>query len=133
MTYEELMATILNSEFEDWLYDAETGRLTLRSDLDVQIKPQEREGPSESFTAEWANKHPDHNAFQYYYDIYYRASFVETFILIGVDGCRAYLPIPDTGTNTISYGKYQIAKAIDHTSRLDEYIQRSGLTVARPK
>ncbi|GAF88006.1 unnamed protein product, partial [marine sediment metagenome] len=82
------------------------------------------------FRAEWANKHPDPSANRRHYDIYYGASIVESFMLVSVDGARAVLPLPEAGSTTVPVKSYELARCVDDQNTLDEYIGRSGLTVA---
>jgi hypothetical protein len=133
MKYEDLMTTIRNSRANNWLYNDERGIYTLRADLDIRIQRRDDEEPAalRDFREEWANQHPDPSAKRCVFDIYYRDSWVETFMLIGVDGFRAYLPLPNVRTKVIPFDQYSLARAIDSLGTLDEYIERSGLTVEK--
>ena len=130
MTYDTLTQAILNSSFADWLYDDTRGIYTLKSNLDIRIERREPSEGSAEFHEPWANEHPDPNAERLYYDIYYGASLVESFMLVGVDGFRAYLPLPSGTTTAVPKRAYLLARAVDHLGTLDEYLQRSKLTVA---
>jgi hypothetical protein len=130
MTYDELTETILNSTFADWLFDDMRGTYTLKSDLNIRIERRETSEGQAGFREPWANGHPDPNAERLYYDIFYGASFVKSFNLVGVDGCRAYLPLPTCGTTTVPKRDYLLARAVDHLGTVDEYLRRSKLTVA---
>ena len=132
MIYDDVMKTIRDSECDDWLFDDEKGIFTLRDDLDVRIERRDPDDLLASYTEPWANNHSDLNATRVFFDIYYRSSFVETFMLVYVDGARACLPYPDAGTTIIPFARYRLARAVDHQDKLDEYIQRSSLTVAKP-
>jgi hypothetical protein len=50
-------------------------------------------------------------------------------MLVSVDGHRAELPLPDSQSTVIPRNKYILARAVDDQGTLDEYIERSGLTV----
>lgn len=130
MTYDELIQIILNSSFPAWLYDDTRGIYTFKSDLHIRIERREPSEGSAEFHEEWANNHSDPNAERMYYDIYYAASLVESFMLVGVDGFRAYLPLPKAQTSIVPQRAYLLARAVDHIGTLDEYLQRSKLTVA---
>lgn len=130
MTYDELIQIISNASSADWLYDDARGTYTLKSDLNIHIERREPSEGSTEFHEPWANNHPDPSAERFYYDIFYGAAFVESFMLVGVDGLRAYLPLPTSGTTTVPKRAYCLARAVDHVGTLNEYLQRSNLTVA---
>ena len=130
MQYADLMETIRNSDSTDWLYNDPKRVYTYRHDVDIRVEVRDALEHQRSFTAEWANKHPDPSAYRQHYDIYYRASIVESFMLVGVDGARAFLPLPEPGTTTVPPNSYELARCVDDQNTLDEYIERSGLTVA---
>jgi hypothetical protein len=83
-----------------------------------------------NFVEPWANRHPDPNATGYWCDLVCNGDFLDRTILVGIDGGRALVPPPEIGTNTISKYKYFVAKVFDSQNTLDEYIQRSGLSVS---
>ena len=131
MTYDELMEIILNSSFENWVYDDEKGIFTFREDLDIRIEERRSSSDRDEFNEEWATRHPDPHATRVFYDIYYRSSFVKSFMLVSVDGGRAHLPLPESAVSTtIPYERYALARAVDYLGTLDEYIERFRLTVA---
>lgn len=87
------------------------------------------------FVTEWANKHPDPKAVGLWCDLFFGPTLIERFILVGVDGMRALVPPPRKpdrfpGGSEIQYLDYRVAKIHDSLNTLDEYIKRSGLTVA---
>ena len=135
MNYEEILSFIQNTDAStDWhgvqtnwaseRFLKEDPRLRFRSSAapeDVQ---------NETFVESWANKHPDPNAKGYFYNLIYDGSLIDRFILVAVDGSRADIPLPDVKTGEISRLNYQVGKILDTQGTLDEYIRRSGLTVA---
>jgi len=130
MQHAELMEIILNSDREDWLYNDPKRTYVYRGDLNIRIEvrdPLEHQG---NFVAEWANCHSDASARRQFYDVYYGASVVESFMLVSVDGGRAFLPPPEPGTTTIARRDYRLAVCVDDQDTLNEYIPRSELTVA---
>jgi|GEM_PF-2680138 len=130
MQYEDLMKTIRQSERESWLFDDDMGIWTLRQDLDIRIHRRQADDVPGPFEEPWAVNHPDPKATPVFYDIYYRSSFVETFMLIRVDGGKAAVPPPEKpNTTVIAHDDYQLAVQVDTKKTLDEYIKRSGLTV----
>jgi len=89
----------------------------------------------ENFQEEWANRHPDPRATGYWCDIYYGATHVFRNILVSVDGGRAKLPLPrqrgaDERLTEVLPFDYRIAQIFDSLGTLDEYMARSGLTLA---
>jgi hypothetical protein len=88
-----------------------------------------------NFREPWANRHPHAEATGYWCEMFYGATLIERFILVGVDGGRALVPIPKDGRvmghpDVIRRFDYQIAKVFDTLNTLDEYIRRSGLRVS---
>ena len=101
----------------------EDPRLRFRSsidDVDIQC---------DDFIEEWANRHPDPKARGYFYNLTYDGALIQRFILVSVDGARADIPPPNWETNKITKLDYAVAKIHDSLGMLDEYIQRSGLSV----
>ena len=127
MTYDELMQTIRSTSAEEWIEHDMQGVHTFQGDLNIRIEHQ-RDRNDGQFHEDWAQKHPDPSATKEHYSIFYGASLVHTFILVSVDGGRAYLPMPCAGTTVIPLEDYQLARIVDNGS-LTEYIGRSGLTV----
>ena len=131
MTYEKLFEIIRSSNPSDWRYADEQGVHTYRPDLNIRIQRRTEEGATgQSFNEPWAIHHPDPRARLGFFDIYYGSSLVDTFALVSVDGNRADLPLPDPKTKVVGRKDYELARAVYVLGTLDEYIQRSGLTVA---
>jgi len=82
---------------------------------------------NDDFREEWANKHPDRRAQSFWCDLYYGGGIINRFVLVAVDGSRAYLPIPHATSFEISEIDYRVAQIHDESGTLDEYIGRSGL------
>lgn len=101
--------------------------------LRLVIPTKEDELQQKDFKEPWANCHPDSRATGYYCHICYSSSKVWYQILVDVDGGRAMLPMPPLsetgGCIPIPKLAYKIAKIMDLTGRLDEYMQRSKLSV----
>ena len=130
MTYDELMATIRKSSFSDWHYSDEKGVFTFRADLDIRIERRLTDYECDrTFKEEWATKFPDPDAKLRLYDIYYRSSFVETFLLVSVDGHKAALPMPLPKSKYVPKKTYDLARAVDYRATLDDYMGRAGFTV----
>jgi hypothetical protein len=89
----------------------------------------------DDFHEEWANRHPDRHATGYWCEIYYGATHVARTILVSVDGGRAMLPLPrqrglDEKITEVLPSDYRIAQIFDSLGSLDEYMARSGLSLA---
>lgn len=132
MTYNEFMQTVRNSEPDQWIEHDTEGVHTFRGDLNIRIERQNSTRDNDQFHEAWAQKHADPSTSRQYYGIYYGASLVEKFMLVAVDGGRASLPLPRAQTTVIPFADYQIARVVAE-NRLDEYIERSGLTVEKPE
>lgn len=108
-----------------------------KSDVNLRLEMTYADGgiQRESFKADWANCHPDPSATGYWCDIYYGSTQVVRTILVSVDGGRALLPVPRQRgiegkmTEVLLYD-YRIAQIFDSLGTLDEYLRRSGLTIA---
>ena len=85
---------------------------------------------NKDFKEPWANKHPDPSATGYYARLYYGPTLLKTYILVSVDGGRATLPLPDRETLQVTPEAYFVASLFDSIGTLDQYMGRSGLTVA---
>ena len=131
MTSEEINGILSSTTSEDWLVSEETGAFTYKQDALLRIQQRPIDYHGDKFVGEdWAtSKHPDSNAFKAIYDVYYGLSLITTKQLVNVDGGRATLPMPKIRTTVIPWRDYAFARIVA-SDRLDEYIERSGLTVA---
>lgn len=134
MTASELDGVLLSTTCEDWRELEIDGEL--RSDFVYKqddlliIKQRPINFEEDKFVGEdWATtRHHDRNACKVFYDVYYGKSRILTKTLVDVDGGRARLPMPN-GAMEISQQDYAFARIVA-PDNLDEYIERSGLTVA---
>jgi len=126
---ESIMQKVLKSSFEEWDYYDEHGEFIFKQDVNLKIV---RDGFEEKipFSEPWAVNHPDKNAYMYRYTIFYNNSRIDEFYLVAVDGFRSYIPLPELKSSIIPRKQYLLAKAVNYDGRLDEYIERSNLTVA---
>ena len=109
--------------------DDETGSFTYKNDLELHIKRADYDDYN-SFNEPWAVRHPDSNACSVEYTVNYGSSFVDRKTLVSVDGHRATLPMPASATDlNVSSADVNFAKIVNIGDRVDEYIQRSGLTI----
>lgn len=98
--------------------------VNLRFEIDYTENGTHRE----DFKEIWANKHPDPSASSYWCTLFYGATIIETFIFVYVDGSRAMLPLPTSCIDlTVKPLYYKIAKIHDPSSKVEEYMIRSGL------
>ncbi len=89
----------------------------------------------DDFKEEWANRHPAPHATGYWCDTYYGATHVARNILVSVDGGRAMLPLPrqrgiDGQITEVLPFDYRVAQIFDALGTLDQYMVRSGLSLA---
>jgi len=85
---------------------------------------------NQSFKEPWANCHPDSVAVSYWCNLSYDGAFLDRTVLVLIDGYRATLPLPDHSSRVISKYDYFVAKVHDSGNTLDDYIERSSLTVS---
>lgn len=130
MKYDEVMQMVLDNPFENWIYFDAYGEYTLKSDVNLHIVRCNFESKT-SFYESWAIKDNDPNAFMYTYTIFYCNSRIDEFCLVAVDGYKAFIPMPQLNSTTISKQNYLLALAVDNIGSLDEYITDSALTVEK--
>lgn len=117
-----------NSGFIDTIINKQNPNLRLEIDYNNGVQNQ-------NYVEGWANRHPNSNATSYWLDLYYGNTLIDRFIVVSVDGGRATLPQPDISSdcsgvgNTVSRFSYKLAQLFDNLSALDQYLQRSGLSV----
>lgn len=131
MTYEKAKEMVLSNSFDKWVYFDEYGEYVLKSDVNLRIVRKDIDFDNDIFDGEdWATKHPDSKAYKIFFSVFYNNSRIDDFMLVAVDGMRATIPMPRVNTTVISKEDYQFAQAVNiDGKRLDEYIQRSGLSV----
>lgn len=138
-TRNNIEKVILNSDpYEDWSYKTESVRTvtSYKHDMNLrfEVKHVDEGVQCENFKEPWANRHPDPSATGYWCNLFYGSTLVEKFILVAVDGERAMLPVPKKGTPNARFTQvlqldYKVAQIHDTLRTLDEYMQRSGLSV----
>lgn len=124
MTYDEIMNVLAEGNTDAWV-TIEEGHCTYKDDPLLTIVPSDK---SCGFSEKWAIEHPDRNAVTAEYEVLYGGSLICHKTLVSVDGGRATLPMPLRNTTTIPRSEYNFARIVS-LDRLDEYIQRSNLTV----
>jgi hypothetical protein len=130
MTYSELIEILRRATREDWLYNKHKGIFTNRHDLDIRIEREPSRGEKDDYIEHWACPAPDSPARQVHYSLYYRDSLVEEFTLVEVDAGEAQLPMPHHGVSlSVSAKDYALAKVVDLTGRLEEYMNMCDVKV----
>ena len=132
MTVKEIEEILSSTSSSDWVIEEELGAYTYKQDVLLRIQKHPIDYHTDKFSGEeWATTmHADSEAYRVVYDVFYGESFIETKQFVAVDGCRAFLPMPTFGTKVIPYRDYLFAKIVAPDT-LDEYINRSGLTVSK--
>ncbi len=129
----------LSDPREDWervSTDASSAAVNKRDvNLRLEINYLEEGKQCPDFKEEWANCHPDSRATGYWCNTYYGSTHVSRNILVSVDGGRAMLPIPrqkgiDGKLTEVFPFDYRVAQIFDTLGTLDQYMMRSGLTLA---
>jgi hypothetical protein len=131
-----LDAVLRSDPASDWIRANSNARsvASYRNDANLRfvMKHSDDGVQCDDFQEPWANRHPDRRATGYWCDLFYAATLLERFILVGVDGGRALIPVPKDGAeglrpNEIRPLDYQVGRIFDTSRTLDEYICRSGL------
>ena len=132
MTVKEIEEILSSTSSSDWVIEEELGAYTYKQDVLLRIQKHPIDYHADKFSGEdWATTmHADSEAYRVVYDVFYGESFIETKQFVAVDGCRAFLPMPTFGTKVIPCRDYLFAKIVAPDT-LDEYINRSGLTVSK--
>lgn len=133
MNYTEFWSLIQDNAYKKaWLHSDDRGIWTLRGNLDITIRLQRPKGEQnfKQCKEPWATKLADSNADIYEYEVYCGASFIESFYLVAVDGGRACVPFPDLKTMQARRQDYVFAQCVDFQDRLEDYMERCGITVA---
>ena len=134
MDYEEILSFIKTTNAkQDWKFVktnwAEEAFLKEDPRLRIRVRWDDERVHVKDFKEPWANKYPDPTASSYWYDLSYDGALIERFILVSVDGARAELPLPDRNTLKVETLIYKVAEVFDELNTLEEYMNRSGLSV----
>jgi hypothetical protein len=130
MTYDELMEILHRAVPGDWLHNKEHGIFTNRHDLDIRIERAPSGGQDDTYIEHWACISPGSEARTVRYRLYYGSSMVEEFKLVEVEAGEAQLPMPRHGVRlTVSTKDYALARAVDVSGRLDEYMKLCDISV----
>jgi len=134
MTFDELLEFVPTTDPKtDWHgFNTEwAGETFLKEDPRLRFRSSyaEQDIQCENFQEPWANCHPDKNARGFWFNLSYNGALIERFIVVSVDGGRALVPPPEINTTRIRRLHYVVAQIHDSLGSLDEYIEKSRLTV----
>lgn len=129
-TLKSVNRKITESDVEDWEYDDTEGRYTFTQDVALRIEI-DRGSERQEFHEDWACDFPDPDAEKFTVTIYYASSPVRKEYIVGVDGYRAYIPLPNRTELTISEFQYNLGEILNIASPWDyqEYLIRAGVSV----
>ncbi len=135
MGYDELMLYIQNSDPKnDWKSISADKKEEFFCLHDTRLRVRHHSGEdgiqNDDFKENWANSFPDEHAYGLWYDIVYDGGCIRRFLIVAVDGFRAYLPCPSRPDHTITQLEDRIGKIIAmHDNRYEDYKQRAKITV----
>ncbi|AFI92627.1 hypothetical protein EXT68_17680 [Pectobacterium parmentieri] len=125
MDYAQASQIINNINSDDWIVSEGGLTFVYKNDMFLTFKIVLS---NTSFHEPWATCHPDPNAKQAKGYFSYSGNVIHDVFLASIDGGRALLPYPDASTKSfITNSEYLMSKMFN--THLDEYLQRSGLTV----
>ena len=132
-SYDEIIQAIENSDPQyDWGKGEGGSKQVsfLKSNVNLRFEHEDEDIHKKDFKEPWANKHPDNHATSYWYELYYNSTLIKRFILVSVDGGRAILPPPRSRDDlSVSRLNFIIAKICGFPDTVDDYMERSGLSV----
>ncbi|GKW32792.1 hypothetical protein PEC730217_15720 [Pectobacterium carotovorum subsp. carotovorum] len=125
MDFTQAENIINNINPNDWILNNEGKPFVYKKDMNLTFTIEHTNTP---FNEAWATQHPNPNATQAKGYFLYSGNMIKEVWLASIDGGRAILPYPDAQTKSyISRSEYLMSQMFN--DRLDEYLQRSGLTV----
>ncbi|QGP84388.1 hypothetical protein [Leclercia adecarboxylata] len=125
MNHTQATHIINNIDPDDWILNNDGNPFVYKNDMNLTFKIVYSDS---SFNEQWATCHPDSNATQAKGYFSYAGNIIHEVFLASIDGGRALLPYPDMTTKSfITKSEYLMSQMFN--SRLDEYLQRSGLSV----
>lgn len=134
-SHQNILECIMNSDSKDDWYHTRTSDWTdiafFKQDVNLRFEIYYNEDgtQNEDFKAVWANRFPDQHARGYFVFLRFCNTLIDTYILVSVDGGRAFLPIPKLGTLQVTPMNFKIAQIFDKGGSLMDYFFRSGLTL----
>ncbi|MDB2682560.1 hypothetical protein N9Z14_08205 [Opitutales bacterium] len=137
MSHDEILNLIKRTNRKEWkrIDEDEVEGVFYLQDPKLRIKHYSGEKGicNPEFIDDWANKFPDPQAASLYYEIQYSSEVIERVILVGVDGYRAYLPIPERETMIISELDHAVAMLIAYRYEdYHHYVKSAGFRMEDP-
>jgi hypothetical protein len=135
MSYEELLGLLDATEPDEWkvIHTNWAGEAFFIEDprLRFRVRHDEAGEHSEDFRDDWVDKCPRHTGQStpsYWYDYFHDGNLIERFVMVHVDGNRAVMPMPDTGTLEVPNRRFRVARIFDRNDKLFEYMKITGLS-----
>ena len=134
MNYDEILDFIRHTDANlDWKWIetnwAEEAFLKEDPRLRIRVRYDETGMYNRSFTESWMTAFTDQAANSYWFDLSYDHALIDRFILVSVDGGKAELPMPETGSLVVEPLNYKVAQIFDQHNTLDQYMGKAGLRV----
>lgn len=136
MSYDELMNYISGSDSKkDWKSISADGKEEFFCLHDTRLRIRHHSGDdgvqNDDFKESWANSFPDEHAYGLWYDIVYESGCIRRFLIVAVDGFRAYLPCPSRPAHTITRLQDKIGQIIAmHDTLYEEYKSRAKIKIS---
>lgn len=133
MTIDEVMHIVCSSDRSDWNVsetpesDKTPSHTVFLHNKGSRISIKTSMGSD--FHTDWTNNFPDKESYQYITDIYDDEEFVKRIILVGVNGGRAILPMPNCSEKLVSRKMYNYAKIFDSLGLLSESVRMAELQI----
>jgi hypothetical protein len=129
MNYSDLWLLIQdNANREAWLYTDGKHTWTLRADLNVTIREVKTEDDEKTLLTEAWTQGFNHS-YLMEFDVYYGASYVESFWLAAVDEYRAFLPLPIPDTKKVKRREHIYAQCVNfRLGQPEDYMSRCRFT-----
>lgn len=137
MSHEEILNLIKRTNRKEWKRIDEDGveGVFYLQDPKLRIKHYTGEKGicNPEFIDGWANQFDDPQAASLYYEIQYSSEVIERVVLVGVDGYRAYLPIPERETMIISELDHSVAMLVAYRFEdYHHYVKRADFKMKDP-
>lgn len=132
MRYDEYFEKICSSKLEDWSYEDDVGVYLYKDDIDIMIENDIKwlENADDTCYEEWANKFFDGRAYRKRFILKYREKIVKPMYGVFVDGCKCFIPEPDTNMK-ITKEQYRTGKIINgfitSIEEFDSYLKKVNI------
>ena len=133
MTYDEVLSLVRSSDpRKDWrpISDERSEEFFYIKDTRLRIRHFSGEDgmQNDDFKESWANKFPDPHAYGFWYDLCIDQGRIKRFLIVAVDGLRAFIPCPDPQTMTIDSLSDRIGEIINvRTNTYMDFKKRIGI------